>query len=53
MWSLYDGRSDDGIADALARETEVNRAWTAEVSAVAQSTRAVFAHGRSQNAAGH
>ena len=52
VWSLYDGLSDDGIAVALAREAEINRAWTAEVSAVAESTRAVFEHGRSQNAGG-
>ncbi|CAM3209190.1 hypothetical protein DFJ75_4437 [Williamsia muralis] len=42
VWSLYDGLSDDAIAEALGRETEINRAWTAEVSAGAQSSKAVF-----------
>ena len=50
IWSLYDGLSDDGIVEALTREAETNRAWTAEVAAVAQSTASVLEHGRSQTA---
>ncbi|MBA4022670.1 MAG: enoyl-CoA hydratase [Gordonia sp.] len=52
VWALYDALSGDGIGDGIVREAEVNRAWTAQVSAVAASAKAVLEHGRAHNA-GH
>ncbi|AZG45512.1 enoyl-CoA hydratase [Gordonia insulae] len=50
VWALYDSQSDDRLTVPLARETEINRTWTAHVSSLAESTAAVLDHGRAQNA---
>jgi enoyl-CoA hydratase len=51
VWALYDQVSDDTLTRAIAREAEINRGWSAEVSALADTTRAVLQHGRSQQSA--
>ena len=49
IWQLYDAVSADQIARAVEREAQVNKAWTAQALALAESTRAVIEHGRAQN----
>ncbi|MDV7136506.1 enoyl-CoA hydratase [Williamsia muralis] len=49
VWQLYDAISHDQIAHAVDREAEINKAWSAQAAALADSTTAVLEHGRAQN----
>jgi enoyl-CoA hydratase len=49
VWQLYEAVSQDQIAQAVDREAEINKAWSAQAATLADSTTAVLEHGRAQN----
>ncbi|OZG28833.1 enoyl-CoA hydratase [Williamsia sp. 1138] len=49
VWQLYDAVSRDHIAQAVDREADINKAWSAQALALVDTTKAVLEHGRAQN----
>ncbi|GGL13018.1 enoyl-CoA hydratase [Nocardia jinanensis] len=49
VWELYDTVSRQETSHAIDREAGINKVWAAQAATLAESTKAVFEHGRTQN----